>query len=92
MSACPQCGYVESGLEAAQRVLRERAELLGVNVQGKIREANASRLLDKSSETLRDYRKNLEPEVAPIRYYRDGKGNVYYFLEDLAAFSIGHKK
>lgn len=92
-SACPRCGFIESELEAAIRRLRDTADLLGIDVRGKIREVNAARLLGrKSAETLRDWRKALCPEDAPIYFYRDGKGNVSYVLEDLAAFEIGLKK
>lgn len=91
-NACPRCGFSESKIEKAIRRLRERADVLGIDVRSKIREANAARLVDKSPETLRDWRKGLGPDEAPIRYIRDGKGNVSYLLEDLAAFEIGIKK
>lgn len=101
MSAvCPACrraldsgpDYLPPEQEAAIVRLRERGRMLGIETGGKIREGNAGQLLEKSGETLRDWRKDLSPDEAPLRYYRDGKGNVYYLLEDLAAFDIGLKK
>lgn len=53
-----------------------------------VREGQAAQFLGKSRETLRDWRKTLSPDEAWPRYRRDGRGGVFYTLDDLIDYLI----
>lgn len=91
---CPRCGGSGEAPDPLAREierLRVHARALNIWSDGRIREGAAAELLGLRPETLRDYRKSLSPDEAPIRYMRDGRRGVWYRLDDLAAFTIGIK-
>lgn len=89
---CRGCPFVDDPLAEKVRRLHQVGRELNIVTQLPLREGDAARLIGRSGETLRDWRKGLSPDEAPLRYRKDPRGGVRYSIEDVAAFLIAATK
>lgn len=88
---CPACRRPLDPVPADRVTeLRAEARALGVPILtgDRVREDGAARLLNRSPETLRTWRKTDQR----LPFGRDGAGRITYRLADLAAFLSGESR